>query len=68
MTQNGYKEKGFLGPDGATSMVSCVAVMMMHSNTTNADVADIRNRPYVSYPLSGLCLERSALVSFPCVA
>jgi hypothetical protein len=45
MTQNDYKEKGFLGPDGATSMVSCVAVMMMHSHTINADVSDIRQPP-----------------------
>src|SRR5262249_50367282 len=29
-------------------MVSCVVVMMMHAHTINADVSDIRNRPYTT--------------------
>jgi len=29
-------------------MVSCVAGMMMHAHTINADVANLRNRPYTT--------------------
>jgi len=44
-------------------MVSCVAGMMMHAHTINADVADLRNRPNTTstmlhhHPRSGAALQ-----------